>query len=99
MYAYPVFSTECLPELASIIYSSVFKGLGHEMGYFLSSERSNLYILYMRRWFSGCIFGKKNKYKGFACFYEKTTNFKNFNADNEPFHMGKILMLNQKSRL
>jgi hypothetical protein len=45
---------------------------------FLSSERSNLYILYMRRWFSGCLFGKKNKYKDFACFYEKTTNFKFF---------------------
>jgi hypothetical protein len=30
---------------------------------------------------------------------ESSTQNSAFNADNEPFHMGKILMLNQKSRL
>jgi hypothetical protein len=68
-----------LPDLASIIYSSVFKGLGHEMAYFFKALKDQICTFCTcARWFLGCLFGKKNTFKDVACFYEKTTNFKDF---------------------
>ncbi len=64
MYAYPVFSTECLPELASIIYSGVFKGLGHEMGYFLKALKDQICTFFT------CVVGFQ------AAFLERKINIK-----------------------